>query len=363
MAIAGPSLAGNDSPASAASPASAVSTLPVTRAQPRPLQVPKVVGRLDASQLGLVINTADPYSIEVGEYYAKRRRLGGAQILRMDLPMNEQLTPIEFEVLRERIERQFGPEIQAVALAWNAPWAVDCNSLTGALTLGLDKALCQQSCGRTRPSAYFNSRSARPWTDHGMRLSMLLAAGTVEQGKALVDRGLASEGSLGLRGAPAVTALFVTSDDLARNVRSILYPPQSISSRGGVDIEVIPIRALQSRQNLVMVQAGSAKIPALETLGWVPGALADHLTSFGGVLSYRHGQTMAIDWIRSGVTATYGIVSEPCNHLQKFPHPQALLLHYLQGQTAVEAYWKSVLWPQQGLFVGDPLAAPFSRAR
>ena len=68
-----------------------------------------------------------------------------------------------------------------------------------------------------------------------------------------------------------------------------------------------------------------------------------------------------LDWIESGAVASYGTVSEPCNHLQKFPHPQWLLLHYLQGATAIEAYWKSVRWPQQGLFVGEPLAAPFGR--
>ena len=46
--------------------------------------------------------------------------------------------------------------------------------------------------------------------------------------------------------------------------------------------------------------------------------------------------------------------------LQKFPHPQLLLWHYLQGETAIEAYWKSVRWPDQSLFVGEPLAAPFA---
>jgi hypothetical protein len=33
--------------------------------------------------------------------------------------------------------------------------------------------------------------------------------------------------------------------------------------------------------------------------------------------------------------------------------------HYLDGETAVESYWKSVLMPAQGLFIGEPLAAPF----
>jgi len=38
-----------------------------------------------------------------------------------------------------------------------------------------------------------------------------------------------------------------------------------------------------------------------------------------------------------------------------------LLKHYLSGETAVEAYWKSVAWPAQGLFIGEPLAAPYCR--
>ncbi len=35
--------------------------------------------------------------------------------------------------------------------------------------------------------------------------------------------------------------------------------------------------------------------------------------------------------------------------------------HYLQGETLIEAYWKSVAWPSEGLFIGEPLAAPYSR--
>jgi uncharacterized protein (TIGR03790 family) len=79
------------------------------------------------------------------------------------------------------------------------------------------------------------------------------------------------------------------------------------------------------------------------------------------VLGTNGGQMSALEWIASGATASYGTVSEPCSHLQKFPHPQALLLHYAQGSTAIEAYWKSVAWPQQGVFIGEPLAAPFAK--
>ena len=47
--------------------------------------------------------------------------------------------------------------------------------------------------------------------------------------------------------------------------------------------------------------------------------------------------------------------------MQKFPHPTVLLKRYLSGDSAIEAYWKSVAWPAQGVFIGDPLAAPYAR--
>jgi hypothetical protein len=48
----------------------------------------------------------------------------------------------------------------------------------------------------------------------------------------------------------------------------------------------------------------------------------------------------------------------------KFPFPALLITRYMRGETLIEAYWKSVAWPGQGLFIGEPLAAPFrSRPR
>jgi hypothetical protein len=33
---------------------------------------------------------------------------------------------------------------------------------------------------------------------------------------------------------------------------------------------------------VLLYETGAAQVDQLDTLGWVPGALADHLTSFGG---------------------------------------------------------------------------------
>lgn len=322
--------------------------------------LPRIDGRLHAEQLGLVINTADPYSIAVGEYYAQQRQLRPEQVLRVELPVRDALSPAEFETLREQVADFFGPQIQALALAWTQPWAVGCNSITGALALGYDGALCAHSCQASRPSGYLNSASRRPFSDLGWRPSMLLAAVSVEAGKRLVDRGVAADGTAGRRGAPSVVAWFMPTTDRARNVRAALFPPPG-RVMPGLEIRVQPADAGPAPTRLILLQTGLARMPGLDELSWAPGALADHLTSYGGQLTRASGQTTALQWLSAGATASYGTVSEPCNHLQKFPHPQLLLGHYLQGATAIEAYWKSVAWPQQGLFVGEPLAAPFAR--
>lgn len=325
------------------------------------VKAPKAAGRLSAADIGLVINTEDPYSEAVGRYYVQKRHLKASQVLEVQVPVKPSLTAEEFEALKRRIDEHFGPHTEALALAWTQPYAVQCNSITGALALGYDSQLCQLSCGRSKPSRYFNSSSIRPYGEVGVRLSMLLAAGSVEQGKAMIDRGVAADRRLGLRGAPPVHAYFMSTRDAARNVRARFFPPPGLMKRFGVDVSVEHGDELRDKDRVLMVETGLPNVDHLDTLHWVNGALADHLTSYGGQIDRQGGQMNALAWIDSGATASYGTVSEPCNHPQKFPHPQLLLLHYLQGSTAIEAYWKSVAWPQQGLFVGEPLAAPFAR--
>ena len=154
---------------------------------------------------------------------------------------------------------------------------------------------------------------------------------------------------------------FVTTSDSVRSVRQSLFPPAGPVPKLGLDVFLDQTDALRGSERVLMYLTGRASVDWIESVQFLPGALADHLTSFGGVLDKPHGQMTVLAWIHAGATASYGTASEPCAHLQKFPHPQGLLLFYAQGATAIEAYWKSVAWPQQGLFVGEPLAAPFGR--
>ena len=326
------------------------------------LPAPPRIEPLRSTRLGLVVNDADPYSVEVGAYYARRRGLAPAQVLHVELRPGPVLAVDEFERLRDAIAGHFGADIQALALAWKAPYAVGCESITGALALGYDPLLCRSSCAPSAPSPYFDSPSRRPFADFGFRLSMLVAAPDVEAARALIDRGVAADGALAAASGPAATALFVRSPPGPRAVRERDYPPPGLLADAGVEVQVEPLGALEQAPRLIYATLGVARLQWRRRPDWLAGALADHLTSFGGRLDDPHGQSSVLEWIASGATASYGTVSEPCNHRQKFPHPQRLLQWYLAGASAIEAYWRSVAWPQQGLFVGEPLAAPFAPA-
>jgi uncharacterized protein (TIGR03790 family) len=289
--------------------------------------------------------------------------LSPQQILRVRVPVKAALTPEEFAALQKTIDDHFGFRAQALALAWVAPYAVNCNSLGGALALGYDGSLCENSCRASRPSRYANSRSARPYSDFRIRPSMHLAAPSIDEAKAVIDRGVQSDGTLAEapEDAPLPEALLVFTTDRARSVRTVLYPPDKTTLLGRVTVRLHRGLAGADSERLVMVSVGTLGLEGMPEKGWLPGALADHLTSVGGDLLGNHGQGKAWQWLQAGATASHGAVSEPCNHLHKFPNPGWLLGHYVQGSTAIEAYWKSVMWPQQSLFVGEPLAAPFAR--
>jgi hypothetical protein len=115
---------------------------------------------------------------------------------------------------------------------------------------------------------------------------------------------------------------------------------------------------VKNATNILFYETGLANVPGLNTNTYVPGALADHLTSGGGNL-FGAEQMSVLRWLEAGVTASYGTVTEPCAYAEKFPAASVLVKSYFRGNTVLEAYTKSVRQPSQGIFVGDPLARPF----
>lgn len=305
-------------------------------------------------RVAVVVNESYPGSVEVGEYYLRARGIPQKNLIRLQFPSGANaLDFATFAGIKQAIDRRLSRSIDRVVFVWTTPYAVGCNSLTGAYTLGADPSLCEKTCNPSRRNPYFESASAQPAKDVKMRLSMLLPVESVEQAKALIDRGVASNAQ-GTR----AKAFFLQTSDKARNSRAAHFPRSTELLDPTVSIRTLASDGISHENDVIMYLTGAVSVPHLETLRFLPGAIADHLTSGGGVL--RGGSQMsALRWIEAGATGSYGTVSEPCNHWQKFPHPAVLLKHYLNGTTLIEAYWRSVAWPTQGVFIGEPLASPF----
>ena len=310
---------------------------------------------LGPEHVALVINDADPSSVRAGDYYRITRGIPAENVVHVNIKNSpNRLTLAEFTRLKADIEAQLNANEQVMLLAWTAPYAVECNSITSALTLGFDAKQCADTCSTGKPSPYFDSVSKKPFDDLRIRPAMLLPNDSFMRTKALIDRGVQSDA-----GVFRATAYYLTTSDTNRNSRSVFFPPTGLTiPRAGLAIMNMHSDKLVGVRDVMIYQTGLAQVDGLDTLGFLPGALADHLTSFGGDLTGK-GQMSALRWLDAGATASYGTVSEPCNYWQKFPNPTVLLKWYVNGATAIEAYWKSVAWPAQGVFVGEPLAAPY----
>jgi len=320
------------------------------------LLLPGLAVALGPAQLGVIVNTRDPLSVAVAEYYVEKRGIPPENVIRVSFtPITNNLTRARFDLIKAQVDEQTRPQIEAYAITWTAPYRVDCMSITAAFTFGFDPTFCTDGCNPTRRSPYFNSSSVFPHGSLAIRPTMSIAATSFEQAKALIDRGVAADGT-----RPSGAAyLAVTSG--ARNVRSNLYPQAEKAVGQRLPVHRVEPGPLTDATDVLFYFIGLAQVDGLDTLAFVPGAIADHLTSFGGDL-LGNGQMSVLRWLEAGATGSYGTVVEPCNLLEKFPNPAIVMNRYLRGETLIEAYWKSVLMPGQGIFVGEPLAAPFRRS-
>jgi uncharacterized protein (TIGR03790 family) len=323
---------------------------------PGGLATAPIVAALTSSQIAVVVNTADPKSVEIGDYYARRRDIPRENVVSVTLPVGQgQIKRQEFESAKAQLDAHVPAAVQALALAWTTPFRVDCLSVTTAFAFGFDPAFCAHGCRPTKPSPYFNSDSPAPFRDLKLRPAMLLAGTSVADVRALIDRGVASDGTF-----PSGTAYLLSTSDRARNARARQY---ALVEKLGAPVRVERLDAdeLRDRQDVLFYFTGLGTVAGLEALRFLPGAVADHLTSAGGVLTGRD-QMSALRWLEAGAIGSYGTVAEPCNFPMKFPSPAVLIARYTRGESLIEAYWKSVAWPGQGVFIGEPLAAPFRRA-
>ncbi len=318
---------------------------------------------------GIVINKNDPESIEIGWYYQTKRGIPNENIVHVSLPLKNQLTAEEFGALSQEVNAALPKTVQIIAVAWTNPSRVNCNGITSAISLGYNDMACVDP--RNVPDAlpYYNSLSLAPYTDFGFRPSMMLAGKSVSSVKKLIERGVASDNS-----QPFGSAYIMKTSDQIRSMRANNYSKSMLGHAISQQVHVKLLSAqpesatstkassenyISNTTDALFYFQGLTKVPNISSNKFPNGAVADHLTSFGGMLTDT-SQMSILEFIEAGVTGSYGTVSEPYALKKKFPDPQIVITHYTQGETLIESYWKSVAFPAQGVFVGEPLASPWA---
>jgi len=325
----------------------------LTSAQISPLYRPAPA--LLAGDLAVIVNDSDPLSIKIADYYRQQRAIPAEQIIHVRFaPRKAVMSQSEFEKIKQQVDHQTPAHVQAFALTWLLPFRVECMSITTAFAAGFDRAFCAQGCKTTRDSPYFASEEAKPFDKHGWRPTILLAGENFSDAKKLIDTGVSADYS-----QPRGTAYLLKTSDKARSSRAVVFPEIADKLGRFWPIQYLEQEYITGRDDVMFYFTGLTSVPHIAENRFIPGAIADHLTSAGGVLSGSK-QMSSLQWLKAGATGSYGAVVEPCNFPAKFPNPGIVMYHYLRGSSLIEAYWKSVAQPGQGLFIGEPLAKPFA---
>ena len=160
------------------------------------------------------------------------------------------------------------------------------------------------------------------------------------------------------RTAPRRSIYWITGEDVRAKTRAWqLAAAWTELQPVGIDAriqETLP----EAPASIIGLQMGVIDVRPEEAGRFLPGAMAEHLTSFGA-LFHDPRQTKLTAWLRAGATASAGTVVEPYSIWTKFPHAR-FFAHYARGNTMLESFYLSTGSPLQLLIVGEPLACPWA---
>jgi uncharacterized protein (TIGR03790 family) len=338
--------------------------------------------RLIAGGSGLnalvVVDPNSSDSLALGNYYCERRHVPPQNVVRLEGWHGGNTTWTRGQLqgallgpmLTQIANRGLGGQIDFVVLSMDIPYVVteieSLNSTTSVLFYGFksDTGPVTVPLSCSLPPFSFNSyafseaifRDHRPDTGPTYSfLTMMITASNLATAKYTVDQGVASDGT-----SPSAPIFLVESSGYG-SVRHVLFDDATFDAGVQGTVNLIPTsqESTGGLGKLLGYQTGLTRL-TIPTDTFVPGAMADTLTSFGGQIFEPNDQTTLLSFLSAGATGSYGTVVEPCALTQKFPSPRNYFFQ-ARGFSLAESYYQSLANPYQGLLVGEPLAAPFAR--
>jgi len=326
----------------------------------------------------VVVNQNSTNSVQLGNDYCELRSVPPQNVLRITNWTGGSVnwSPSDFQnqllnpLLALLASRSLTQQVQYVVLSMDIPYRVQDgtgqNSTTAALFYGFKTngppvsgiASCSLPDNTSNSYAYSESTFflARPNTaTTNAFLAMMLTDTDFISAEKILRRGVAADAT-----SPTQAVYLAKTSDWARNVRFTEFDNAVFENQVAGNFAVSRTNTDSTTfTNLFGLQTGLYGY-GLNPNTFIPGSLADTLTSFGGFILENSGQTPVLAFLDAGASGTYGTIVEPCNYTQKFPDPVDYF-YQTRGFSLAEAYYQSVLNPFQGLFVGEPLAAPFVR--
>lgn len=333
----------------------------------------------------VVVNQDSTNSVQLGNYYCERRQVPPQNYLRIhwaggnaDWTLADFTNRLLNPLLGMVSSRGLAGQAEYVVLSMDIPYRVTqggdpqssgVNSTTAALFYGFkadfaDPSYNPPSCNLPPDSAnsYAGSEDMFHFSPPGTAptnafLAMMLTSSNLAQADAIIDQGAASDGTFPTN----QVILGNNQNDPFRSVRSPQFDDAIFNARLRGNYSMTRDNSNQpfGATNLLGYQNGMYQF-AISPNTFVPGAIADSLTSYAGVLFLPNDHTTLLSFLTAGASGSYGTVVEPCNYLEKFPSPQAYF-YQARGFSLAESYYQSVTNPYQGLLVGEPLAAPFAQ--
>jgi len=247
---------------------------------------------------------------------------------------------------------------KSLLLVWSRPYAVECMSVTSAFAAGYQPGFCEPGCGKTLSSPLYDTLG---WCRRHDRVvpAMLLPSDDEVLAKAVIDRGMRADGTRPRHRLPRC----------ARRIPPAMYAPvasrrprrffPAAACRGYLDSGAA---AVARRPGLFHRRSTGQE---LSKLTFLPGAAADHLTSYGGRLDGIK-QMSAQEWLRQGATASYGSVSEPCAHPGKFRIRRCYWITTLRATPCSNHTGRASQCPARAVHrraAGAPVSQPFMTLR
>jgi uncharacterized protein (TIGR03790 family) len=333
-----------------------------------------LVCKLHAGGSGLntvvIVNQNSSNSCELANYYCEQRQVPPQNVLYINWPggntlwtSNDFQTNLVNPLLNMLATRQLTNQIDYVVLSMDIPFQTSfgsvINSTTSALFYGSRQGDGSDPLGVTNSYAASEAvfRQAALVGSPGYSFfTAMISANSLAQAKALVDQGVESDGTF-----PQQPVVLAESSDPLRNLRYSYFDNAifNINILGGASILRTNSDSVWWPNGCLGYETGLAQFSVPQNT-FLPGAIADSMTSYGGIIFGPNTQTNLLAFINAGAAGSYGTVAEPDNDTQKFPNPQ-VYFYQARGFSLAESYYQSINVPYLGLIVGEPLAAPFAR--